>query len=291
MTTETQPPAGENPAPTTPATPTPETPAGTLLQEGAANAGDPAATPAPTDENAWLPEKFQVKDAEGKLDEAASARKLAESYKALEAHKGPIQQAPATPDGYVIEAPKGEDGQPLPGVDMEQFMADPMFKEIAADAHAEGISNKTMQFFMDKYFAIAPQLIQADQQLTVEEASRELSDFWKTEQAFKANTAQAFRAVTAFGAPASDVPGSVDRLNAKFGNDPDFIALMATIGAEMKEDRLPNETSVTSSIDIEAMMKSKAYFDKNDPDHTRVKNAVQQHFARIHGNKPHGRAA
>lgn len=242
--------------------------------------------PIATSETDWLPEKFQVKNADGVLDESASARKLAESYKALEQHKGALTNAPATPDDYTIEAPKGEDGKPL--YDIGEFTSDPLFKDLASKAHELGVSNEQMQLFVNRYLELAPELIQANEQLTQQEASSELSKLWTNEQTFNSNIAKAQKAVMGFGAEADDVPGSRSRLNQKFGNDPDFLALMANIGAEMKEDKLPNEVSVSSTLDVEALMKSEAYWQKNHPDHERVKSQVQNYYQRKHGNIKHG---
>lgn len=241
-------------------------------------------------QNDWLPEKFQVKDADGNLDEAASARKLAESYVALEKHKGALSQAPATPDDYKIDPPKDADGNAIEGVDMEQFTSDPLFKSIAAKAHAANVTNEQLQLFVSEYLALVPQLVQANQQLTIEEASAELSAVWADKATFDQNLANAAKAVQGFGAEADDVPGSRARLDKKFGNDPDFMALMATIGAEMREDKLPSSGAMTSQVDVESLMKSEAYWQKNHPDHARIKAQVDAYHVRKHGTAQRGRA-
>lgn len=259
---------------------------GSLLQPPAGDGG--AAQPDPHD---WLPEKFRVTNDAGDLDEAASARKLAESYRALEAHKGQAFKAPESPDGYKLEAPLGEDGKPIEGVDIEAFMADPMFKGIAAKAHAKGIPNEHMQFFMDEYLRTAPDLLNANKVLTVDEASKELSGVWGDKATFDTNLGKARRATTEFAKGiADDQPGSFKRLEEKFGTDPDFIAFAARVGLESNfdEDRPPAGTpGGATSADIEALMKGEAYWNEKHPDNARVKAQVAAHFAKQYGTAPH----
>lgn len=256
-------------------------PSGSLLTPAA---GEPGA-------NDWLPEKFRVTNDAGELDEAASARKLAESYRALEAHKGPALKAPESPEGYKLEAPVGEDGNPIPGIDIDAFMADPMFKAIAAKAHAKGIPNEHMQFFMDEYLRTAPELLGANKVLTVDEASKELSVVWGDKATFDTNIGKAQRATAEFAKGiADDQPGSFKRLEEKFGTDPDFLAFAARVGAEsnFEEDRPPAGGGGTAGdMDIEALMKGESYWNPQHPDHSKVKAQVSAHFAKKFGTAPH----
>lgn len=258
----------------------PPAPTGTLLDTAPAT---PPAGSADGDPTAWLPEKFRVVDAEGKLDEAASSRKLAESYKALEAHKGPLPQVPATPDDYKLEPPKDAEGKPLEGVDFEAFVADPLFKTFAADAHAKGISNEQLQFVVEKYLKLAPELMQADAAITADEARAELGKIWKDDQALAANLVGAKRAILGFGAEADDVPGARSRLMEKFGNDPDFLAFAAQVATEMSEDRVPPGMNVGGDQDVESLQKSEAYWNPQHPDHASTKSKVEAFYARKYG--------
>lgn len=249
-----------------------------LTQQGAT-----AATTGEGDD--WLPEKFRVNAEDGKLDEAASARKLAESYKALEAHKGELPQVPATPEDYKLEAPKDAEGKPIAGLDMDAFVTDPMFQAMAKDAHAKGVTNEHMQFFVEKYLDAVPKLMAAEQSLSVEDAKAELAELWPDDKTMNDNLAISLKAINGYGAEAEDVPGSKARIMAKYGRDPDFIAFAAAIGAEMKEDTTPAQMSVSSGVDVEAMMKSEAYMKPSHPDHERVKARVKAHFDRTYGTK------
>lgn len=247
--------------------------------------GQPGGAPNSAAGDDWLPEKFRVAGEDGKLDEAASARKLAESYKALEAHKGPMPQVPASPDDYKIEAVNGPDGKPMDREIVDGFTADPMYKAFAKDAHAQGLTNAQMQFVVERYLNIAPQLLQADINLSLEEARAELGTIWTDQQTMQANLAGVVRAINGFGAEAEGVPGSRARLMEKYGRDPDFIAFAAAVAGEMQEDKLPSQPAIASEADVESLQKSKAYWDKNDPEHARVKGQVDAYYTRKFGTK------
>lgn len=250
---------------------------GSLLAGGA---GDP---PAGDDPFAWLPQKFRVTNDAGEVDEAASARKLAESYVALEKHKGPMLRPPEKPEDYKIEPPVGEDGKPVDGVDLDAFVQDPMFKGLAARAHAAGIPNEHMQFFVHEYLRMAPEIMGEGKALTLEEASQELSQVWTDKATFDRNLGAAIKAVREFTKDVpDDKPGSNARVLEKFANDPDFVAFAARLGNELKfgEDVPPGGASTASDVEIESKMKSEPYWNPNHPDHAKVKAEVAAYFAK-----------
>lgn len=248
--------------------------------EGGEGATAAATQGADTD---WLPEKFRVVKDDGSLDEGASARKLADSYRALESHKGPLLEVPASPADYRIAAPVDAEGNPVEGFDIEGFTGDPLFKDIAGRAHAKGIPNAHLEFFVHEYLGIAPQILAADQQLTLEEARAELSSLWPDDAAFKQNMAGVVKAINGFGGEAEDVPGSRSRLMSKYGRDPDFVAFAAAVAGEMKEDRVPVNGGLPGEVDIESLQKSEAYWNAGHPDHGRIKAQVDAHYTRKFG--------
>ena len=65
---------------------------------------DSAMPPADPGDDSWLPEKHRVLDAEGKLDEAASARKLADAYRHLEGKLGSGDVPPKSAEEYTLQA-------------------------------------------------------------------------------------------------------------------------------------------------------------------------------------------
>lgn len=277
MTTPTpSEPAAPAADPATQAAPAATPPAGEGDSQAQGSLLAPEAPAAPTGDD-WLPEKFRVTGEDGKVDEAASARKLAESYRALEAHKGALPVVPATPEDYKLEAPKDAEGNPVEGVDMEAFTGDPLFKGFAERAHGKGLTNEQLQFVTEEYLTLAPQLFAADASLSVEEAKAELGKLWPDEAMLNANLGSVVKAINGFGAEADEMPGSRSRLMEKYGRDPDFIAFAASVAAEMKEDRVPvgDGSSGPSQLDIESKMRSDAYLNPKHPDHQRVKAEVK----------------
>ncbi|WP_336324761.1 hypothetical protein [Stenotrophomonas muris] len=260
---------------------------------GAAGAGDAASLlqQGAGEEAAWLPEKYRVKvDGKDEIDFQASARKLGEGYRALEAKlgSGATGTVPENPDSYQLAVPTDAEGKALvEGVDLQDFMADPIYKDLAAKAHAKGISNEAMQFFVGEYLQFAPQLFEANLQLGADEARQTLSAVWKDDAAMKAGLASAARAAQGFAAPAGQ-PGNYDNVMQKFGNDPDFLALMASIGKEMGEDK-PISSDPVAAADwqdqVDALKANPAYMDKSHPQHASVVRQVSDMYQKRYGTQ------
>lgn len=260
---------------------------------GAAGAGDAASLlqQGAGEEAAWLPEKYRVKvDGKDEIDFQASARKLGEGYKALEAKlgSGATGTVPENADSYQLTVPTDAEGKPLvEGVDLQEFMADPMYKALATKAHAAGISNEQMNFFVGEYLQMAPQLFEANLQLGADEARQTLSAVWKDDAAMKAGLASAARAAQGFAAPAGQ-PGNYDNVIQKFGNDPDFLALMASIGKEMGEDK-PISSDPVAAADwqdqVDALKANPAYMDKSHPQHASVVRQVSDMYQKRYGTQ------
>ncbi len=248
--------------------------------------GDPPAAPGPND---WMPTKFHVNNDAGEFDESASARKLAESYAALEKHKGPVLKAPETPEGYVIEAPKDADGKPIVGIDVAEFVKDPMYQGLAKKAHAAGIPNEHMQFFVQEYLQMAPSLFEVDRALTLDEASAILTEAWGDEATFKKNVDTAREYVEGFSGKIADgSPGNFAALDSKFGKDPDFVAFMAVVGDECRAAGLkfggdtPVGNAKTSGVvDYNSIALHPGFRDQNHPEHQKLRGQWYAAF----GNK------
>ncbi|WP_165710854.1 hypothetical protein [Stenotrophomonas maltophilia] len=243
------------------------------------------------EENAWLPEKYRVKvDGKDEIDFQASARKLGEGYKALEAKlgSGATGTVPENADSYQLTVPTDAEGKPLvEGVDLQEFIGDPMYKEFAAKAHAAGISNEQMNVVIGEYLQMAPKLFEANLQLGADEARQTLSAVWKDDAAMKAGLASAARAAQGFAAPAGQ-PGNYDNVMQKFGNDPDFLALMASIGKEMGEDK-PISSDPVAAADwqdqVDALKANPAYMDKSHPQHASVVRQVSDMYQKRYGTQ------
>lgn len=250
--------------------------AATLLEQGAGKETD------------WLPSKFRVNVAgSDQLDLDASARKLATSYAELEKTR-PSGTVPATAGEYKLEVPKDADGKELvQGADLEAFIGDPLFKGLAEKAHALGISNETMQFFVGEYLQFMPALLEANGQISSEDAAKALRAVWTDDAEFNSGLQRAARAAQGFGSEPGK-PGSFDSLMAKFGNDPDFLAFAARIGAEMGEDK-PISADPAAEQDWQAQVDeiraNPAYMDAKHPQHKQLSQKMEQLYQRRYGTR------
>ena len=254
---------------------------GSVLASGqaAGPGGQGAAGGASVGANDWIPEKYRVAKDSGEVDVEASARKVAEAYGHLEKRLGSGDIPPKTADEYTFTMPDQFKDQFNPN-------EDPLFKEFKKDAHGAGLTQKQFDFVMAKYFDVAPQLVGASAALNLQDATAELRKLWPSEQQFGEGATRADRAVRAYANPgAADQTGSYVRLEKKFGNDPDFIALMANIGKETRED-LPPAGSILPEADVESLQKSEAYWNASHKDHVATKAKVDAHYARKFGNAP-----
>lgn len=245
------------------------TPAQTLLQQ-----------PQPGD---WIPEKHRVfKEGTQELDLDASNRKLGDAYRSLEQRAGQGGLVPKTAAEYKLEN-LGE------GISIDEVKADPLFKGVLDRAHAAGISNESLQFFMQDYFAnIAPNLFAANAQLTVDDARAELAKVWTDDAAMSKNLGLAARAAKGFGAD-GDAPGSFDRLMQRYGNDPDFLAFAAKVGAEMQEDQ-PIDAGTTEATnwdsEVEAIMKELSELPANSPKREKLLERKQMLYDWRYSKRP-----
>lgn len=229
----------------------------------------------------YFPEKFRVAKDDGTIDVEASARKLAASYGELEKTR-PTSGVPKTVDEYKIEG--------LPeGVNFEEIKTDPVFQGFLKGGHAKGISNDQMSYVLDEYFKLAPDLLAANQVLGAAAAKTELAKVWTGgDQEMTQNLGLAMRAVKSYGAE-GDVPGGLDRLMQKYGNDPDFLAFAAAIGREVQED-VPLRIGTSSAEDwdaqVAAIKANPAYANAEHPEHTIVMKKMDSLYQRRYPNQP-----
>jgi hypothetical protein len=80
---------------------------------------------------------------------------------------------------------------------------------------------------------------------------------------------------------------SIDAIMAPdaLGNNALFLKLMAAIGPEFREDTAPGGDSQLSQDNIDALMRSPAYFDSKHADHAKVSEQVRKYFERKHGTE------
>ena len=234
---------------------------------GGQAAGDASllAKPAPADEYAWLDPKFQVKDAEGKLDLAASSKKLNESYGALSKRLGTGDVPPATPADYAFQAP-------------EQFkdikLDDAMSQSFRERCHKLGYTQQQYQGAVEAYLELVPGVLDSVLKLSQEEARAQLRQVWTTEAQFEDGVKDAQTAI-------NNAPAQIrEELWGRFGRDPAFIQYAAWVGSQMREDTSPGRTSSggEGAGTAEQLMASEAYRNPKHPEHTAVSQKVRDLF-------------
>lgn len=245
-------------------------------EQGAANLLQQAAGEQTQGDQPFIPEKYQVKNDDGTLNLDASARKLNEAYGHLEKKLGSGDVPPATPGEYTVNAPEQF---------KDVFQADdPVLKGFLEKAHAAGMSQKQVDTALAQFFEYIPSLQQGNAALDSEAASSALRETWKDEGEYNTNLKGAFQAVSAY-AP----QGKAEELVQKYGNDPDFIRLMASVGKEMQEDKPTNtgsQTTATEDQAIQDLMNSEAYKNSTHADHAKVSQQVKAYFEKKHGTQP-----
>lgn len=223
--------AGEGGDPSTPAAPAAPATAGSVLDSG--NTG-----------NDYIPEKYRTNKEDGTLDLEASNRKVAEAYKHLETRMGSGDVPPKTADEYAVKL------EGVEGFNWDEFKTDPDTQSFLKGAHAKGLTNDQVQYVIGEYMKAAPGLIEGGGQLSQQDCAATLKAAWGDEQAMKQNVRASFRAAEAFASEPGK-PGNFATLQAKYGNDPDFIAFTANIGKELKEDTAINGGAQVSEADFD----------------------------------------
>lgn len=220
--------ATEGGDPSTPAAPAPA-PTGTVLDSGA--------------QPDYFPEKYQVKKEDGSLDLEQSSRKLAESYKHLETRLGSGDIPPKTADEYAVKL------EGVEGFDWNEFKADESTQSFLKGAHAKGLTNAQVEYVIGEYMKAAPGLVEGGVQLSQQDCAATLKAAWGDEQAMTQNVRASYRAAETFASEPGK-PGNFAALQAKYGNDPDFIAFTANIGRELKEDNAINGGAQVNEADF-----------------------------------------
>lgn len=207
------------------------------------------------DPHAWMPAKHRVMKDDGSLDVEASARKNAEAYGALEKRLGSSDVPPPSAGEYKINAPDSLKDVFEPD--------DPGFKEFLTDAYAAGMTQKQMDASMSGFFRIVPKMLQANQEMDQEACEAVLADVWKDQTERTGNYKAASRAIRVFGGERAE------RLENRYGNDPEIIWYFAQVGRELREDTSPRSSGPIAS-DVQSLMANPAFSDPRHPDHERV---------------------
>lgn len=180
-----------------------------------------------------IPERFQVKDDKGVIDQTKSMIKLSRAYGELDTKMKSSGLPPESAEKYELED--------VQGFDIKEFKADPATQSFLKSAHSQGMTNKQVNFVISQYLALAPDLAGAAQQLSNDECIAQLrqSEGFKLDSEFSASIKGANHA-------ASKLAESLkltfaDVVAAGLGNNPLFIRLMTALSQQMGEDTIPND--------------------------------------------------
>lgn len=230
--------------------------------------------------NDYIPEKYRVNGADGKLDINASSRKMAEAYSSLEKRLGSGDLPPKSVDDY---APKLD----VEGFDWEEFKKDESSQAFLKGAHAKGLTNAQVEYVLGEYLKAAPQLVQGSAQLDQQGATEALKGVWKSDAEFKGGVQASYRAVQGFADQGEGI-GSMANLMAKFGNDPDFIAFTARIGREMNEDTVPGGQAVSEgdfAVQTSELRKQLQDMPLHDPKRAQVQAQLDALYQKRYAHK------
>jgi hypothetical protein len=247
--------------------------------QAAAQPTTPAAiAPAGTEtKETRIPEKFRVTGADGQIDTEASLAKWAESHTHLEKRMAAGDHPLKSPEEYQVT---------VPDQFKEHWAADhPEFKEFAAAAHAQGLTQAQFGFFMDKYFEIIPAVAQGAQALDEDAARATLRESWANDEQYEQGVRDANLVVTRLS-EISGIPMEQAQNSGLFVN-PVFIQMMAALAPEFREDTPPGDGgSMSTGEEIASLMANPAYADPKHPQHAAVSAKVRAYYDRKHGGAP-----
>lgn len=226
-------------------------------------------------EEAFVPEKYQVMRDDGTLDLEQSAKKLSEGYSHLEKRLGTGDIPPRSADEYDIDLNSEF-------YSFDDFKQEPENQEFLGKAHELGMTQKQLEFVLGEYARRLPELVMAGKELDIESAHQALSETWKTETDFNQNLRSAYQAFQRYAAP-EDL-SKIDQV----GNNPIVIKLLANIGKHLQEDAGISRTIGFQQQDIRQVMASEAYRNPKHPDHKATHARVKRYYESNYGNQPIG---
>jgi hypothetical protein len=229
----------------------------------------------------WLPEKYRVAGADGAIDVAASAQKLAGGYGELSKRFGDGGAAPKAPEEYAVVVPDTLKEA------MGDLNNDDMFKQFRSEMHGLGLSQKQFDGVMSKYFQLVPELVAGGVAFNTESATADLRKAWTDDGTYTKNVQLAYRAGDSIAKAAGMSFNDLEK--AGLANNPTFIKLMAAIGPEFGED-VPvtggQATGFASESEIQKMLSSEANLNPKHADHKATRARVDAYYARKYGNAP-----
>lgn len=235
---------------------------------GGAGAAAAGASSAAGEAAPEIPEKFVVKGADGQIDHAATALKVAQAYGHLERRQGTGDVRPAKAEDYKITVPESLADR----IHADELKTDAGFQGFLAKMHEAGASQSVVDAAVAEMLTRGVAMREAGPALSQAECIATLRqvDGWKTEAELQRNMTSAYRAAErVFGA---DLKGMMET----YGNDPKFVQAMARLWPEMAEDTGGSpEARQHISESIETLQRDEAYLNDRHPRHKDVLAKVQ----------------
>ena len=207
-----------------------------------------------------IPQKFKVTAEDGSVDYKATVAKLSESYTGLEKRVGTGDIAPKSVDEYKVERE---------GFDFEEFKKDESNNSFLKSAHAQGITNKQLDFLLSEYDKRAVDLVSNSSQIDTDTTVQTLQSEWGDK--YEANIFNAVKAARACGITDEQINDPL------IGNNVAFIKMAAYFGSQMTEDK-PVSNGTPVNVDIQSLMRSEAFFNPKHPDHKSVKAQIDSYY-------------
>ena len=207
-----------------------------------------------------IPEKFKVTAEDGSVDYKATVAKMNESYSYLEKKVGTGEIAPKSVDEYKVERE---------GFDFEEFKKDESNNSFLKSAHAQGITNKQLDFLLSEYDKRAVDLVSNSSQIDTDTTVQTLQSEWG--QDYEKNIFNAVKAARACGITDEQIN------NPLIGNNVAFIKMAAYFGSQMTEDK-PINNGTPVNVDIQSLMRSEAFFNPKHPEHKSVKAQIDSYY-------------
>lgn len=232
-----------------------------------------------------IPDKYRVMSGEGdaaKLDINATFEKTVSGYNALAELQGRggdgVSVAPESIDGYTLTNESiGEK------FDVESELKSPLTKKFLEGAHKLGMTNELYQYVTDHFYTtLGPAMLQGKQALSYEQSEAKLLEIHGNADSVDAIKVSAVRALKSIS---GDNENEFNRLKQKFGNDPDFINVMAVVGREMTEDDPAKIDEITGGESLDSLVTSDAYLNPKHKDHANVAERVRKAYSAKFGQK------
>lgn len=271
------------------------TPAATPAQGTLTPAAQPASTPSKT-ASGWVDHNGQFADGWHKnlgegfdsLSKFKTAEGLAKSYANLEREFGKKVLTPPTKDSPPEYVQKFREQFDIPN-DAKDYKTLDALKDIKDFKPDEATLGKFEQVAhgLNLSKSQAKELVKWQAQLTQESVKTYTEQ--QQMEAVKQKDACISDLKQTFGAEVSKAMESAQRAvkmfgseemfsTAKYGNDPQFLKMMAAIGNTLKEGKLigssDTETSMTLRDQVNTLMKNPAYFNRSNPEHSQIRSKV-----------------